>query len=191
MPERGRNRQGLAAPLIEPGNAIAFADVENQGLFGDRLRQDLQRHFGQHAERAEAAGHQPRNIVAGDVLHDLAAEIEHLASAVDQLDAQHEVTHRPRLLPARPGKPGGDAAANRRTGKTRRLEGQHLAFFGQRRLDLGERRAAFGGDVKLGRLVGNDAVVARHIKQFTGQHAAVEILAAGAADAQRRVAVVG
>jgi hypothetical protein len=65
-------------------------------------------------QRTQAAGEQARDIVAGDVLHHLTAEIEHLPATVDQLHAEHEIAHRPRLLPARPGQPGGDAAADRR-----------------------------------------------------------------------------
>ena len=57
-------------------------------------------------------------------------------------------------------------------------------------LDFGERRAASGGDVKLGRFVGDDTLVTRNVEHFPGQHAAVEILAAGAANAQRRTFVV-
>ena len=38
-----------------------------------------------------------------------------------------------------------------------RLEGERLAVVGQRRLDLGDRRAGAGGHHHFGRIVGDDA----------------------------------
>ena len=216
VPEGGRNRQGLAAPFVQPGNGFSFIHGKHQRLFGYRFRQDFQRHLRQQAERPEAAGKQARHIVTGDVFHHLATKIEHLPGTVDQLDAEDKIPHGTGLLPPWPSQTGGDAAAHRsasgantrasgahiRTsgastctsrastcaGKLRRLESQHLAFFGQHGLQLGQRRAALCRDVEFSRLIGNDAAVAGHIKHLASQHAAVEILAASATDAQLRLA---
>ena len=74
---------------------------------------------------------------------------------------------------------GGSAAEGRR------LEGQELASRRQRRFDFGQRRAAARGDDQFGRLVADDAAVAARIEHLARQRAAVEVLAAAAADAQR------
>ena len=198
VPEGSRNRQGLAAPFVKPGNGFDFAHGKNQRLFGQRFRQDFQRHLRQQAERPEAAGEQARDIVTGDVFHDLSAKIKHLPRTVDQLYAEDKIPHRPGLLPSRPGQTRSDAAADRSArgantrasgantsaGKLRRLESQHLAFFGQHRLQLSQRSATFCRDVEFSRLISNDAAVAGDIKHLASQHAAVEILAAGTANAQ-------
>ena len=183
VPKGSGNRQRLAAPFVESANGLGRIALENQRRFGHRFGQHLERDFGDDAERAETASDEARHVVAGDVFHDLAAEIEQLAGPIDQFHTEHEVAHRTGLLPARAGEAGSDTAADRRRTEMRRLEGQHLAFFGQRGLDLGERRSTFGRDVKLGRLVGDDAPMGRDVEHLTGQHATVEILAAGAADA--------
>ncbi len=124
---------------------------ENQRALGDRPGQHLERHLGQHAERPQAAGHQARYVVASDVLHHLAAEIEHLSGAINQLHAEHEVAHAARLLTARPGQASRDTTADRSTsgastrpGRMRRLAGQHLPLLGQRGFHFGERRCRSG-----------------------------------------------
>src|SRR6185436_17650576 len=101
--------------------------LELQGDFLRRRRRELERNLGNQAERAERARDQPRHVVAGDVLHHLAAEAERLAAAVDQLYAQHEVAQRAGTRTPRPGEPGGDAAAERRArAEMRRFERQAL-----------------------------------------------------------------
>ena len=47
-------------------------------------RQRAQREFGHREERAERAGGEFRQVVAGDVLHDAAAGFEAFAFAVDR-----------------------------------------------------------------------------------------------------------
>ncbi len=59
-----------------------------------RPRQHLDREFEDQPERAERAGQQARDVVARDVLHHLAAEVQHLALAVHHDRAEHEVARR-------------------------------------------------------------------------------------------------
>ncbi|MNT28984.1 hypothetical protein D3C72_1647060 [compost metagenome] len=101
MPGRCRQRQRLAAPLVQLPDRIGLPQLEAQRGFVERRGQHLERNFEHQPERAQRARQQPRDIVAGHVLHHLAAEVHHLAVAVHQLRAQHEVAQRAYRLPAR------------------------------------------------------------------------------------------
>jgi hypothetical protein len=68
-----------------------------------------------------------------------------------------------------------------------RLECEHLAFVAQRRFDFRERRARARGNHQFARLVVDDAAIRGDAQSFAAQRAAVEILAAAAADAERRM----
>src|SRR5262249_21263049 len=149
-------------------------------------RQHLHRGLGDDAERAERAGDEPRDVVAGDVLHDTPAELEHAAAAVDQLHAEHEVAQRAGRSAPRAGEPRGDAAAERRGAEVRRLERQALAFLPEGGFHFSGRRAAARGQHQLARLVVDDAGVATRVEQLAARFVAVEVLAAAAAQPQRR-----
>jgi hypothetical protein len=111
----GRNRQRLAAPFVEPAIASVLGPARSAAWpFGDRLRQHLERHLGEHAERAHRcrpAGARRRSRRRSS---SPGRRNQHLAGAVEQLHAEHEVAHRPGCCRARPGQAGGDAAAHRR-----------------------------------------------------------------------------
>ena len=66
-----------------------------------------------------------------------------------------------------------------------RLEGEHLLFLGERRLDLGERCAATRGNHQLRGIVVDDARVLRRVEGLAGKLLSVEILAAASGEAQR------
>ena len=72
-------------------------------MVAPRLGQHLEGHLGDQAQAAVAAGHEPRDIVARDVLHHLAAKAQVLAVAGDDAAAEDEVADRPCPRPARPG----------------------------------------------------------------------------------------
>ena len=135
-------------------------------------RQDLDRHLGQRRQGAEAARQQLAEVVAGDVLHHPPAGLEDLALAVDGKRAQEMVARRARLWAARAGEIAGQHAAQgplpRRPAveraQIRRLEGQHLALFRQRLLDLGQARAGASGQHQLLRLIEADAGEMRQIE---------------------------
>jgi hypothetical protein len=121
-------------------------------------RQHLERDLEHHAERAEAARHQARDVVAGDVLHHLAAEAQHLATAVEQLDAEHEVAHRARRARRGPDRPAATQPPTVAPGpKCGGSKASIWPLLRQRRLELGQRRAGAHGHDELGRLVGDDA----------------------------------
>ena len=91
---------------------LRLRQLEAQRGFGGGARQHLQAHLDDQAQRAERAGHQPRHVVAGHVLHHLAAEREQLAAAVDQGQAEHVVAHRADAGARRPRQAGGHHAAD-------------------------------------------------------------------------------
>src|SRR2546422_11531473 len=75
--------------------------LEAQGQLGRRPRQDLERSFGDQPEGTEGAGEQPRHVIAGHVLHHLAAEAEGSSAAVDELRAEHVIAQRARARATR------------------------------------------------------------------------------------------
>ena len=90
--------------------------VEAQRRLGRGARQHLERDLDDHAEHAERAGEQARDVVAGDVLHHLAAEVQQLAacrSAAWRRARGRAPSRRARAR--RPGEPGGDHAADGRS----------------------------------------------------------------------------
>ena len=183
------DRQGLAAPLVERFDRLVLGQLEPERRLGRGERQRLEGDFQDDTERAEGPRHQARDVVAGDVFHDLPAEGEHFTAPVHDPHAEHEITQRARRLAARPRKPRRDHAAERRTraklSEMRRLESEHLAVLAHCSLDIGEPRAAAGGDHELRGLVGNDAAVAARIENLAFESVAVEVLGAAAAQAQR------
>ena len=98
-------------------SALRLVDLERQRALAGRLRQHLERHVEQHAEDAQRAGHQSRDVVAGDVLHHLAAEAQHAAVAGQHARAEHEVAQRTRPGARRAGESRRDRAAERRVAR--------------------------------------------------------------------------
>src|SRR4029078_11791697 len=98
--------------------AFALDDARRLDL---RPRQAFERNLGEHAQRAERARHQPRNVEPGHVLDDLSAECERRTGAVDDAHAEHEVARRARMRPPRGpegrrrgrARPGGRDAGGR------------------------------------------------------------------------------
>jgi|GEM_PF-3221901 len=202
-------RQRLAGPLVDARQRLVLRHREAQRRFGQRPRQHLQRQIEQHAERAERAGEQARDVVAGDVLHHRAAEAQDIGAAVEQRGAEHEVAHaaagRSEGGAPRPGQASGDGAAEGRRvlgcirrnrgltpifgvgAEVGRFEGEHLPALGEGGLEFGQRGAAAGGDHQFARLVADDAAIGARVEHFAGGAGiAVEGLAAAGADRQRR-----
>jgi hypothetical protein len=177
--------QGQTAPCDLARGGGFGTQLEHPGAFLGRARQDFQRDFQQHAQGAEGAGHQARQVVARHVLHDLAAKAQHLAAPVEQLHAQHRVAHRPAPGPARPGQAGGDHAAEGGVrAKVGRLERQQLPVPGKQGLDFRQRCAGPGGDHQFRGLVADDAAMAGNVQQLPIAMAPIERLAAATPDAQ-------
>ena len=96
---------------------------------GRTLKVDL----GDDGERPPRAGESLRQVIAGDVLHDPPAGLEHLAAPRDRLHAEHMVARRAGLDPARAAHVAGEHAADRAAAaraaeepaRIHRLEGEH------------------------------------------------------------------
>jgi len=99
----GADRYRLLAPFGELEQRTFEIDFQTQAGAQAWLGQHLKRNFGEHAEAAEASGHQARQVVTGDVLHHLAAETQVLALAGDDPRAKHEIAHRTAPRATRPG----------------------------------------------------------------------------------------
>ena len=121
------DRQWLASPLGQLAQRRRHRQVQAQAGLAARHGQHLEGHFGDHPEATEAARQQPRQVVAGDVLHHLAAEAQVGAQATDQPRAEDEIAYRSRPGPARSGQAAGEHPADGRpAAETRRLAGKHL-----------------------------------------------------------------
>ena len=98
--------------------------------------------LGDDRERAERAAHQPRQIVAGDVLHDLAAGLRDACRRRARARyPDHEIARRAVAMAQRAAVVGRDDAADASRRAVRRIERQPLPVAGlgaQRRV---ERRA--------------------------------------------------
>ena len=143
-----------------------------------RRRQDFYRDLVEHRQCAPGAGQQLGEIVAGDVLHHLAARLEGLAASVDAAEAQQVIARRTGRQPPRPGEISHDGAdqcplpgfpAEQRP-EVGRLEGQHLVALRQQRLDLADRRASTQRDHQLLRGVIDDAAQAGEIEDLAAAH---------------------
>ena len=180
-------RQRPAAPSVQQVERLGLAALELQRDLGRRDREHLEADLGDQPERAHRSGQHARDVVPRHVLDHLPAEAQHLALAVDQRGAKHVVAHRAHARTRRAGQPRGHHAADRAThGEVRRLEGQALAFRGQQRLQLGQRRARAHGDDQLARLVARDARERPRVEPLARGRLAVESLGAAPANAQRR-----
>ncbi|MNQ72764.1 hypothetical protein D3C85_874760 [compost metagenome] len=149
--------------------------------------QHFEGNFGDQPEAAVTAGHQARQVVAGDVFHHLATEAQQLALPCDDPRAEHEIAHRTGPRAPWPGQPAGDHAADGgAVAEGRWLAGQHLLRGVQYLRQLRQRCAATGGDHQFSRVVTDDAPVRAGVENFPGRGAAEKGFAVGTLDAQRR-----
>ena len=86
-----------SASAMARGRLLVGQAAHDQRRLGLGGRQHLEGDVGDDGERAPGAGHQLRQVVAGDVLDDAAARLEGLAAAGDGVDAEHMVARRARL----------------------------------------------------------------------------------------------
>jgi hypothetical protein len=162
VPERGRNRQRLAAPLVEPGNRLAFVHAQKPASVrrpasaapsasprrARRASPGCRRAGARHRSRRRSSspGRQNQHLPVPSTSFTPSTKSRTAPACCRRGPARPAATQPPTVAPAPP-----ENAAARRPAS---------ALFGQRRLDLGQRRAAAGGDVELGRLVGDDAAIA-------------------------------
>ena len=153
----GDGRRGEIGEAIEQN--FGGGDIGTRG--DDRGRAFRQRfHFERElrddAERAERAGEQLAEVVAGDVLHDAAAAFERDAAAIDGVDADHVVADRAVAVAARAVPVRGHHAAERGFAGARHVDRQMLAFGGERRGEIGHPHAGFDEDRHVARRVVDD-----------------------------------
>ena len=161
-------------------------------------RQDLNRHLIQHGKRPPGAREQLGEIVAGDVLHHLAAGFEDLPASVDAAEAQQVI---PRGAGGKPPRAreiahhGADQCPlpgflAEQWSEIRRFEGQHLVALRQQRLDVAHRRAGAQGHHQLLGCVVDDAADAGKVEHLVACHRPAERDLAAAAAHIERLAVV-
>src|SRR5690606_16338013 len=81
-PVRAVNRNRQTTPFTKAVQGLGFGDLKLVCSFIEWLGRDLDGQLGQRTEYAEGTRKQTRDIIAGHVLHDLAAETEHDAGRV-------------------------------------------------------------------------------------------------------------
>ncbi len=158
-------------------------------------RQHFQRHLGKRRERAIGSRHELRQIVARHVLDDAAARLERLAASGDAVKSQEMVARGALANTARTREVGCDRTAQGRAGifaaekfpPVARLEGEHLAPLGQRRLDLRHRRRRARGQHQLLGLVKADAGKFREVERVRELQRPAEAALAAAGEKLERL----
>jgi hypothetical protein len=147
----------VTVPAPSAGWSISTADGPHRdGLPRPRQRMQPEGDLGDHPERAEAAHEELAEVVARDVLHDLAARLGHDAVGPDERDPDEQVAHRPVEQPS-------GAAGVRRHGAAQRgggeggVERQLLTRAGQAVLQVGHPGAGTDDGDQVARGVLDDA----------------------------------
>lgn len=126
-----------------------------------RDEEDLESELAEDAEAAEAADEEFRQVEAGGVFHDLAAEAQKPAGAIDEAHAEDEVALAAKAEPAGAAETGAERAAEGRAGGEQQgIERQILTARGEGGGDLAEGRAGEGGEGEFVGLVFRDAAEA-------------------------------
>ena len=128
-----RARLELRAPerAHDAGRVVGLDDEGRRGGWGSGWRRSETRAISPsrpsepHIELAE--------VVAGDVLHDLAARARDRAVAEDERHAEDEVARRAEAVRERPGEPPGEAGADRRVARAGRARAAGRPAEGRRR----------------------------------------------------------
>ena len=116
--------------------------------------------LGDEPERAERAAVELGEVVAGDVLDDLAARARERAVGERDGDAEHEVARRAVAVAQRAAVAGRDDAADRRRVALaeRRVEREHLAGGAEDLVELAQRHAGLQDRGQVTGVVLEDAV---------------------------------
>ena len=113
------------------------------------------------AERAERAGRQFRQIVAGDVLDDFAAALGQRAVGQRQRHADDQVAQRAEAKTQRAAVVGGKNAADGGAARPQRVEGKALSDVARVSRELLHGAASFDGDGEIGPGMFDDRVETR------------------------------
>ena len=190
LPAAGMKGQGLRAPAVQQVQRGLLGQRKLQrGLCG-RHRQHLEGDFRQYRQIAPGTSKEAADIVAGHVLHHLAAEREGLALAVEGLHAQHEIAQRAGAGAGRAVQAAGhgspqSAACASLGAQTRRFERQRLTVFRECGFHFGQGRAGAGGQHQLAGFMAENAAAGAGVEHGgIGRCRAQAVLAASAANAQ-------
>ena len=122
---------------------------ERRSRVGQRVQ--AQAGTADDAQRAARAAEELAEVVAGDVLHDLAARARDEPVAEHDRHAEQEIAHAPVAVTARPVQVARDAAADRRI--ARRVEREHLAVLREPSLQRGQPEPGLDGAREIAGLV--------------------------------------
>src|SRR5207247_7669330 len=111
--------------------------------FGCGLRPQLEGGFDNDAKATTASHEQFAQVVAGDVFHDFAAGLDHMAIRQRHLDVDEIFTNGAITESARATGIRGKKFADGETRRVRRIDGQPLPMLVQVRLKRGQREARF------------------------------------------------
>ena len=105
------------------GRGLDRTGGDHHRVLARRPRPDLEGRLDDHAERAERADVELREVVAGDVLDHAPAAADERAVGADHADAEQQVAHAALRGAERAREVRGDEAADRRRLGPRRIEG--------------------------------------------------------------------
>ena len=179
-------RQRTPGPGVHGGDGLGLSHFQGLRLLPGRTGQDLETDLQEQPQGPHGPGHEAGDVVAGDILHHLAAKAQDLRPPGEDTGAEDEVARRAGIGPCRAREAAGDGPPQRRPRpEPRGLEGQLLAVLGQRGLDGVQGGPCAGGDHQLLGLVVDDAEVAADVQRLAGGGPAEERLGAAAAQVQR------
>ena len=167
-PGAGRDRQRLAGPAVERSRAPCACGISKRSVsFAAGSGSTLSETSRIRPSVPSEPGQQARHVVAGDVLHHLAAEARARCRAPSMMRAPSTKSRTaPALARRGPDRPA--ATQPPRVAPAPKCGGSKASIWPcsrQHRLELGERRAAARRDHQLGRLVVDDAGVAARVEQ--------------------------
>ena len=123
-----------------------------------------ERRLDDHAERAERAHHELRDVVAGHRFHDLRAAPRDRAIRPHEAHAEQRVAPGPVPGSQRTARVRRKRSADGALPPARRVQGQKLAVLAQQPVELVERHARLDAHGDVRRLVLDDAVQQRQVE---------------------------
>ncbi|MBS1203098.1 MAG: hypothetical protein H6R22_1607, partial [Chromatiaceae bacterium] len=107
IPAGRGDRKGPGGPAVHQIDGLPLAAGPDPGTGHGGDGQHLEAQIQQHPEGTEGPGHESGDVVAGDVLHHLAAEAQHLAAPREHPGTEHQVAGSTRVGPGRAGETAG------------------------------------------------------------------------------------
>ena len=143
--ERGGQDAVLDDAADRARRGLEVAEVGGAGRLGLGRGQQLERDLGQHGERPLGADQQTHEVVAGDVLGQLAAHAQHAPAHEHGLEADHVVARDAVLEPAQAARALHHVAADRRDHLRARIGRVEQALRGHGLLQQGVLQTRLAG----------------------------------------------